>query len=84
MIGGRKLFLRLTDSLADRLNIDGMVNDGTERITLHEADGIFEASNYAFEVFIVHGRRAFFNGAVNLVDKKKRPGVEPGPFQTER
>jgi hypothetical protein len=43
MIGGRKLFLRLTDSLTDRLDIDGVVNDGTGRITLHEGDGVFEA-----------------------------------------
>jgi hypothetical protein len=43
MVGGRKLFLRLTDSLADRLNIDRVVNNGTGRITLHEGYGVFEA-----------------------------------------
>ena len=43
MVGGRKLFLRLTDSLTDRLNIDRVVNNGTGGFTLHEGDGVFEA-----------------------------------------
>ncbi len=72
MVGGRKLFLRLTDSLTDRLNIDGVVNDGTGGITLHEGDGVFEARNHAFEVFIVHDRKAFSNVSVKSLPPKEK------------
>jgi hypothetical protein len=47
------------------------VNRSSRVITLHEADGVFEALNDAFEVVIVHSRRAFFNGSVKSRPQKK-------------
>jgi len=67
MIGSGKLFLCLAHRLADRLNIHGVVNCGPRFIAPHEADCVFETRNHAFEVFIVHGRRSFFNAEVTVL-----------------
>ncbi len=49
VIRGCKLFLRLARWFADRRDIDGMVNDTTRRIVLHEGDGVvFACSNTAW------------------------------------